>query len=50
MLFSLALGLQWAAQRLPSPAARVIASVGLLGVIAMVWIELAVDGVSKLLS
>ncbi|MEO0420376.1 MAG: hypothetical protein AAF249_16060 [Pseudomonadota bacterium] len=48
MLLALILALQWSVQRLTSPAARLVAALGMLGVFGLVWVELAVGGVSQI--
>ncbi|MDJ0977236.1 MAG: hypothetical protein QNI87_01735 [Erythrobacter sp.] len=48
MLFAAALGVQIAAERIHGPTARAIAVLGVIAFFALIWVELAVDGISQL--
>lgn len=50
MLFAAALAIQLAARHLTRPATRGLALLAILALFALVWAELAVDGVSKALA
>jgi hypothetical protein len=50
LLFITGLAIDFAIQKLVNPIHKILATVLIIGVLLMVWVELAVDGVSQLLS
>jgi hypothetical protein len=49
LVFAVGLGVQVAARRINRPLHRILAAAAIITVFGLVWVELAVDGVSRLL-